>query len=95
MRDLQDSRLLYLKAALLLLTGFLACTVILLENPSLKTAALLALAVWAFARAYYFAFYVVQHYADPDYRFAGLWSFARYLISTRKEAPPPPPPDAG
>ena len=95
MRDLHDSRLLYLKAALLVLTGLLACAVILLENPSLKTAALLALAVWAFARAYYFAFYVVQHYADPGYRFAGLWSFARYLISTRKAAPPPPPPDAG
>ena len=94
MRDIHRPGLLYLKAALLVLTGLLACTVILLDNPSLKTGVLLALAIWAFARAYYFAFYVVQHYADPNYRFAGLWSFARYLVSTRRPAASPPPPDA-
>ncbi|HZN69236.1 MAG TPA: hypothetical protein VFB66_28425 [Tepidisphaeraceae bacterium] len=94
MRDLHNPGLLYLKGALLVLTGLLACTVILLEHPSLKTAALLAVAIWAFARAYYFAFYVVQHYADPNYRFAGLWSFARYLFSGRKSPTAPPPPNA-
>jgi hypothetical protein len=41
---------------------------------------LLAIAIWAFCRAYYFAFYVVEHYADPNFRFAGLVDFVRYLI---------------
>jgi len=27
---------------------------------------------------YYFAFYVIQHYVDPAYRFSGLWSFVCY-----------------
>ncbi len=32
------------------------------------------------APAYYFAFYVIEHYVDPGYRFAGLWSFVRYVL---------------
>lgn len=82
-RDLTSAPLLYLKAGLFLLLGVLASFLILLDNPSLKVAALLLLAIWAFARAYYFAFYVVQHYIDPGYRFAGLGSFARYLCKRR------------
>ena len=62
------------------LAGFLvAAALILLDRPSWKIAALLAVTVWCFARAYYFAFYVIEHYVDPGYRFAGLWSFAQYL----------------
>jgi hypothetical protein len=71
-------RLLYLKGGLFLLTGLLAVTVILLDHPSLKLAGLLGLAVWAFARAYYFAFYVVEHYVDGGFRFAGLVEFVRW-----------------
>lgn len=55
-----------------------------MERPTIKVAVLLVLAVWAFARAYYFAFYVVQHYADPGYRFAGLVDFARYVLRGRR-----------
>ena len=51
-------------------------------------ALLLAVAVWCFARFYYFAFYVIEHYVDPGYKFAGLWSFVRYLVRRRKGLPP-------
>jgi hypothetical protein len=78
-----NPRLLYLKGGLFVLTGLLASGLLLLESPSLKVAALLIVAIWCFARAYYFAFYVVEHYADPGYRFAGLWSFARYVWARR------------
>jgi MYXO-CTERM domain-containing protein len=47
---------------------------------------LLATAVWCFARAYYFAFYVVQHYADPGYRFAGLFGFLVYAVRRRRRS---------
>ena len=83
--DITNPRVLYLKAALFLAGGTLASAILLIEHPSLKVAGLLALAVWCFARAYYFAFYVVQHYADPTYRFAGLGSFVTYLL--RRKAP--------
>jgi hypothetical protein len=71
------------KAGLFVVGGTLASAIILLERPTIKVAVMLAVAVWCFARAYYFAFYVIQHYVDPSFRFAGLWSFVRYLSRRR------------
>ena len=73
----------YAKAVLLLIGGMGASVIILLESPSLKIAAMLLIAVWCFARAYYFAFYVIEHYIDPTYRFSGLGSFVTHL--TRRD----------
>ena len=83
MADITNVKLLYTKGALFLVAGVLAAALLLAEAPSLKVALLLAVAVWCFARAYYFAFYVIQHYADPGYRFAGLIDFARYVARRR------------
>ncbi len=71
----------------MLATGLLAATLLLFESPSLKTAILLGITIWGFARAYYFAFYVIEHYIDPSYRFAGLTAFARYAWKQRKTKP--------
>lgn len=87
MGDLKNAKLIYLKAFLFLLIGLSASTLLLIEAPRLKVALLLALAVWAFARAYYFAFYVIQHYVDDSYRFAGLWSFLQYLCTKQPDSP--------
>jgi hypothetical protein len=84
MGDIRSPRLLYLKALCFLSLGVLASAILLLEHPSPKVALLLVLAVWAFARAYYFAFYVIHRYIDDSYRFSGLWSFLRYLARRRK-----------
>ena len=46
---------------------------------------LLTISVWCFCRAYYFAFYVIEHYVDPGYRFSGLWSFVVYLWLKRND----------
>ncbi len=62
----------------------MASVLILVERPTIKVALLLGIAVWCFARAYYFAFYVVQHYDDPSYKFAGLWSFFSFLLRKRR-----------
>ena len=83
MADIRSPRLLYIKGALLLGLGLLASAMLLVENPSLRTAALLAIAIWAFARAYYFAFYVIEHYIDSGFRYAGLSSFIGYLLRRR------------
>ena len=83
MGDLTNPRVIYLKGFLFLIAGALASGGLLLEHPEIRTALLLALAVWCFARFYYFAFYVIQHYVDPTYRFAGLWSFFRYMAARR------------
>jgi hypothetical protein len=83
MADIRNPRVLYLKGALFLALGLLASSLLLWEHPSLRTAGLLAIAVWSFARAYYFTFYVVTYYIDPGYRYAGLLSFLRYLVRRR------------
>lgn len=83
LRDIRKPTWLYIKGALMLVVGVLASVMLLFEHWSLRTAALLAIAVWGFCRAYYFAFYVIQHYADSNYRFAGLWSFCRYIWTRR------------
>src|SRR6476620_7600040 len=82
--DITNPRVLYVKAGLFVLGGTMAAAVILIDRPSWKLALLLALTVWCFARAYYFAFYVIEHYVDPSYRFAGLGSFAIYVLSGRR-----------
>lgn len=79
MTDITHPKLIYAKGFLFLLGGFMASGLLLAETPTLRVALLLTVAVWCFARFYYFAFYVIEHYVDPGYRFAGLWSFACYL----------------
>ena len=82
--DLKSPKLIYLKGFLFLLLGILAAAGILIENFSWRTAALLAIAIWGFCRVYYFAFYVIERYVDPSFRFAGLGSFFRYLFTKRR-----------
>jgi hypothetical protein len=82
--DLRNPRWMYLKAILFVLIGLLSCLILLLKDFDWRTAMLLALAIWAFCRAYYFAFYVIEHYVDPTYKFAGLIDFAKYLTQRRK-----------
>jgi hypothetical protein len=86
MSDLKSPRLIYLKGVLFLLIGCIASGLLIAEHPTLKLILLLALAIWSFCRCYYFAFYVIQHYVDPTYKFAGLFSFVRYLLSGRVDA---------
>jgi len=83
MRTLTDPRWIKAKGLLFLLLGLLTATLLLIERPTPKAALLLILTVWAFCRFYYFGFYVIEHYVDASYRFAGLLSFAGYLM--RKE----------
>jgi len=85
-RDLQTAPLMYLKAILFLILGTIASVILIMRNPELTTALLLFITVWAFSRAYYFAFYVLERYIDPSYRFSGLGSLLRYFIRTRRRA---------
>ena len=80
MSDLKSKNLIYLKGGLFLLAGIISALLIVTEHPDLKLVVLLGLSIWCFCRFYYFAFYVIQHYVDDQYKFAGLWSFVKYVI---------------
>lgn len=73
-----------MKGILFLVAGSIAAAILLLANPTWRTAALLALCVWCFCRAYYFAFYVIERYVDPTFRYAGILALVHYLLRRRK-----------
>ncbi|RLT07530.1 MAG: hypothetical protein DWI22_09685 [Planctomycetota bacterium] len=81
--DLKNSRIIIAKGFLFLVTGCIAVGLLIVDHPNVRTGLLLVITVWSFCRFYYFAFYVIQHYVDPSYRFSGLTSFLRYLWNRR------------
>ncbi len=85
MKDLTSVMWIKVKGILFLLLGIAAATLLVLEHPTWKVAFLLVLVIWCFCRFYYFAFYVIEKYVDPRYRFSGFWSFAKYLCQPRKK----------
>jgi hypothetical protein len=80
MKDLSNPFWIKLKGLLFLFIGITAIVLLFLDSPTWKTAVLLALAIWSFCLFYYFAFYVIEKYVDPSYKFTGLISFVKYLL---------------
>ena len=80
MKDLTSTFWIKVKGLLFLIIGIAAAVFLLLDNLKWQTAVLLVMAIWSFCRFYYFAFYVIEKYVDPGYKFSGLISFARYLL---------------
>jgi hypothetical protein len=85
MKDLTSPGWIKAKGMMFLFLGLAASALLVLECPTWKVALLLALAVWSFCRSYYFAFYVIEKYVDPGYKFSGLGSFVRYWLGTRRQ----------
>jgi hypothetical protein len=85
MNDLTSATWIKVKGILFLALGLAGATLLLPEQPTWKVGLLLVLAIWCFCRFYYFAFYVIEKYVDPSYKFSGLWSFVRYLFQRRKQ----------
>lgn len=81
--DLKNPRLIYLKGALFALILVAASGVIVLQTHDWLAAAMVGLVAWSSARLYYFMFYVIEKHVDPGYRFAGVFSFLRYLARSR------------
>jgi len=78
--DIKSPKILKIKGILFLFLGVMAAALLLMQSPDWITLSLLVIVVWAFARFYYFAFYVLHHYADKNFRYSGLLDLARYLI---------------
>jgi hypothetical protein len=83
MSDITDPRALWLKAVLFVFLGTMAGWLVWQQTRQWDTLLLLTICVWAFARAYYFAFYVIEKYADPSFRYSGLISLLKYVFRNR------------
>ena len=84
MKDITSPRWIKFKGILFLIVGLLSFGLIIVQHPEIKLVLLLGITVWCFCRAYYFAFYVIERYVDPQFKFAGLWAMVRYLLSRRR-----------
>lgn len=84
MKDLKSTGAMWLKAALFLVIGVMAGGILLIEHASWRTLLLLVLCLWGFCRAYYFAFYVIERWVEPAYKFSGLGHFFVWLWKRRK-----------
>ena len=56
MKDIRNHALIWLKGGLMLVVGIAAGSLLIVEVPTWKAGFLLAVTVWAFCRAYYFAY---------------------------------------
>ena len=72
-------RWMLVKALLFVVMATMAAVLLLVAIQSWLTIALVVVLVWAACRTYYFAFYVIEHYVDAEYRFAGLVDCLRWL----------------
>jgi hypothetical protein len=78
-RDITSFHLLVLKFLLFILLGVMAGALLIDRTPRLSSVLLLGCCIWALARAYYFCFYVLERYVDPEFRFAGLSSAVTFI----------------
>jgi hypothetical protein len=83
LRQLTSPGLIWLKASLFVLAAAASGLMLLLQDPSWTTLALVSILTWSAARSYYFAFYVAQRYVDPTYRFSGLGSLIAHFVLRR------------
>ena len=67
-----------------LFLGIFSSVLLIMRATDPTVIVLLCIAIWAFCRCYYFVFYVIQHYVDSEYRFAGLLAFLQYALSKRR-----------
>jgi len=86
--DLTSSKAIMAKGWLFLLLGLMSAGALVALTLTWEIAVLLAIALWAFCRWYYFMFYVIERYVDPEFKFAGLGSFVRYVW--RRKSPTSP-----
>jgi hypothetical protein len=82
--DIESPWLIHLKGALFLVLGLGGGTMLLVFSPTIRTAMLLVITIWAFCRFYYYLFYVLDRYLGREKRFAGVIDALRYLISKER-----------
>ncbi len=79
-QDLTSAKWIYAKGLLFVLLAMIAACLLIYRAPQWDVLVLLAICVWASCRAYYFAFYVIEHYVDSGFRYSGLTNFLGYLL---------------
>jgi hypothetical protein len=86
MGDLKSPGLICLKAGLFLICGMTAAFLLVVQTCRWDTVFLLAVTIWSCCRLYYFLFYVVEHYVDPNFNYSGLLPMLKHLWMNYKKS---------
>ncbi len=87
MADIQNSKLLWTKAGLFVVVAILAMLLTFLGRYRNFVPFLFfwSVSVWASCRAYYFAFYAIEKYVDPNFKYAGIGSMVEYVLGRQRQ----------
>ncbi|WP_309386979.1 hypothetical protein [Cerasicoccus frondis] len=87
MRLSQDlsPRWIFVKAALFAVILLMSSLIVVLDARIWVRAVVIMAVIWSAARIYYFMFYVIEHYVDSSYRFAGIVDCLKYLWRRKQE----------
>ncbi len=85
MGDLKSKKLIVLKGFFFLLIILLSVVLIITECPKFSVFILCLLLIWASARFYYFLFYVLHQYVDPELKYTGIIHLITVLFENRSE----------
>jgi hypothetical protein len=90
MADLTSRPLIVIKGLLFLVIMAGAALILLLKQASLTAAFAVCALSWASARFYYFLFYVLERYVDPELRYSGVLALTAALFkkTQRRRARP-------
>jgi hypothetical protein len=86
-RDLTSKRLIVTKGMAFLALAVMTAGLLLDESRSLRTLVLLSILVWSACRFYYFLFYVLHRYVNPDLRYSGWLSLLKQIRRPRGAGP--------
>ncbi|MCX6955640.1 MAG: hypothetical protein NTV51_26145 [Verrucomicrobia bacterium] len=82
--DLKTPWLIHLKGILFAVAGIAAGGLLIAQSPTLRTAVLLGVTVWACCRFYYYLFYVLERYLGREKRFAGVFDALGFLLAPKR-----------
>ena len=80
MGDLRSKKLILIKGVLFFLLALMASVYSLCEFPLWIRILALMTGLWAFARFYYFLFYVLEKYVDPTLKYTGIYDLIVNLL---------------
>ncbi len=78
----------FVKGALFAVILAMSTALIILESRMLMRTLLAPVVIWSSARLYYFMFYVIERYIEPNYKFAGIYSCIQYFWRQRQSERP-------
>lgn len=85
MADLESKRLIVAKGFLFIIVAALSAIGIVCYSPRIRVIILTLVLMWASARSYYFVFYVLEKYVDPNLKYTGIIDLIKNIMKRTRD----------